>query len=202
MNAPQGAVPRVLMSAAALGAGIAGGVFVGQAIQPNLTKKAAAGIVGGSIGGLATAFAGVAVAMASPKWRGVGEMTALIGLGGFTAVALLSALQPSGALSTAAAAPAALPAGPTQYNLTTADSGQTLALKKGDQVSVTLPVAGSSFWSWLSTNAPILASSGTVRTLPPVSEVDSFVAAQTGTTTLSAQLSGGGATFTLNAVVT
>jgi len=77
-------------------------------------------IEGGTLGALATALGGLVVSRFSPKWKRLGEMTGLIGVGGVTVLALL------GMSKNAAAAPA-VPAPAPQLPPGTAPKLQTLA---------------------------------------------------------------------------
>src|SRR5208282_5760884 len=89
----------------------------------------------GVFGVLAAGFGGLVLAAAAPKWRGVGETAALVGIG---APVVLGAIGLTKA-TVAMAEQGQLPAQTLQtYSITSANSGQTLNVNVGDTINVLL----------------------------------------------------------------
>jgi hypothetical protein len=83
----------------------AAGAAVGYSVSPPPPANKTVGAVeGGTLAALATGFGGLLVGAASPRWRGVGEMTGLVAVGAVLTIATLGAFKP-------VQKPAQLPAG-------------------------------------------------------------------------------------------
>lgn len=89
---------------ALVGGGVLAGGAAGYLLSPTITRVQQ-GSMGAVLGGLVAATAGSAMAVSTPAWRDVGERMALVGLLGFTSLALLSTLG-IGSSSTVATTPA------------------------------------------------------------------------------------------------
>lgn len=170
----------IVAAASALGA--VGGYYVARARNPaNPLANAVTAVEMGVLGAIAAGFAGVIVAAASPKWREVGEGTAVVGVGGPLVLATIGVVKQSAALGST---------GPARtYNVTSADSGTTVNMNVGDTLNVLLPSA---------TAAPTVTSTGVLATSSSqVSGTYTFIAAKAGTVSLVS-----GTDFTLTITVT
>lgn len=111
MKPPTSSEGNVMAAIAVLAAVTAAGAGIGYAASPlPPSNKQVGAVEGGTLGALAASFGGLLVGAASPKWRRVGEMTSLIGIGGILAMAAIGAVKNTQALSQQ---PAQLPAAST-----------------------------------------------------------------------------------------
>lgn len=102
-NPPTSFPARVLTGAVVVGTGVAIGAYAGRVSQgpAGAISQGAGASIGGLLGGLMASFAALAYGAYNPEWRDVGEMSALLGLGGVTAMATVSAFRPGGVFAPA-----------------------------------------------------------------------------------------------------
>jgi hypothetical protein len=184
---PTGMIGTLLASGGIVVGSVFAGAYAGGLYQTDPTRTAAARSAGGSLGGLLAALGGLLVGMKYPEWKRVGETTALLSVGLYTAgVAALATAQgaPLGNPSVTAAAP---------QTLVVSTTGQSLNLHVGDTVYAQLPVTAGASWAWISSNPPVASTLPQLPGTDPTTgqpsatlENDGFTATQTGTTTLTA----------------
>jgi len=110
---------------ALVGGGVVAGGAAGYLLSP-ATTRTQQGSMGAVLGGLVAATGGAAAAVSTPAWRDVGERMALVGLLGFTSMALLSTFG-FGSSSTVTTTPANAPALPQGTTPSQASAGATSA---------------------------------------------------------------------------
>jgi hypothetical protein len=157
----------ILGAVGVLAAGATAGAIVGSAASPATPagNKTVGAIEGGTIGVLATSLAGLLVGEWKPKYKKLGEMTGLVGLGAVVAMATLGATKRASASTTSTQLPPTMrsvspTSGTTQsggrsFVVTTSDSGSAVPMRVGDQLTVNLPAGPGADWiPFTSTGSP------------------------------------------------
>lgn len=195
MEPPKSAAGQLVVGALGLTAmAWAGATLNSRAVaRANPTGATLAAATGAATGGLIGLFGATALAITNTKWKALGAATAVIGAGGFAALALVS-LKASDRLLRAAGSSTQ----PQALLATENDNGGSFALHVGDTLTVELPAASTAGDSWVWTITPTTALEGPVQRQVTVDfgtvEHDTFTAATAGSVTLSAALTptGGG----------
>jgi hypothetical protein len=93
VNPPTSNVGNIAAAVGILGAGTAAGAVIGRAISPATPpgNKTIGAFEGAGLGILVTAFGGLLVGASSARWKRLGELTGLMGVGVVTGMALLGA---------------------------------------------------------------------------------------------------------------
>lgn len=148
---------NVLGAVGVLAAGTALGAAAGYAASPPtpVGNKTVGAIEGGTLGAMVTALGGLLIGEFRPKYKKLGEMTGLVGVGAVVAMALI------GATKSAAAAPlpptlgplppaprtlvpqSAAAAGSRTFVAGVTDTGSVVPMSVGDQLTIALPYASS-----------------------------------------------------------
>jgi hypothetical protein len=151
----------VLGAVGVLAAGATAGAIVGSSASPATPagNKTVGAIEGGTLGVLATSLAGLLIGEFKPKYKKLGEMTGLVGLGAVVAMAAIGATK-SAAAATTPPPPqvppptmrTVVPTGTTAggggklFSTTTADSGSAVPMRVGDQLAINLPSGAGADW--------------------------------------------------------
>lgn len=134
---PKSFPARVFTGAIVVGIGVAAGAYAGRVAQgpAGAISQGAGASIGGLLGGMLASFGALAYGAYQPAWRDTGEMAALLGLGGVTAMATVSAFRPGGVFappvtssqisSDAANDTSATPALPSTSATTTSSDGSS-----------------------------------------------------------------------------
>jgi hypothetical protein len=207
MEPPKSAAGQMVAGGLVLGAAAwVGATLNSRAVALVSPKNASiAAATGAATGGLVALFGATALAITNTKWKALGATTAILGAGGFAALALVS-LKASDRLLRSANAwtqqPQALLAGE-------ADSGGTFSLRVGDTLTVELPASqpGGEHWSWALGPAGALEGPVTAQVTVDggVVERDTFTAASAGAVQMTASLvpaAGGAASATWTGTAT
>lgn len=98
MKPPTSFPGTALAGLALLGAGVAVGAYAGSRVQQkNGGLAQGTGMaLGGAFGGLAASFVGLLAGSFKSQWADVGETAALLGFGGMTVMATVTAFGPGG----------------------------------------------------------------------------------------------------------
>jgi hypothetical protein len=155
---------------------------------------------------MAVGFAGLVVGAMSPKWRSVGETSALIGIG---APLVLGTIGLTKSTISQAETPAELPPGPQVYQIDSTNNGQSFAVNVGDTINLildsTLPAptvtptgiltAGASSATPANSDTSTTSATTTTTTYP-------YTVAAAGTATLTSTDATSGSTdsFTMTVV--
>lgn len=206
MDPPKGVIGNVLVGSLALG----GAAWVGAALNSRSVARQSpaaattAAALGSVTGALLALFGAAALSVTDSKWKVLGQTTTILGVGGFTALALVG-LKASDRLLVSPVEQGV----PQSLLALEQDSGSTFTLAPGDTLTVELPAAQSGYsWSW--TDAPAGFLTGPVQAVVPTTggtvEHDTWTATAAGTAQLTAQLvpsaaGGGAATATWSATV-
>jgi hypothetical protein len=159
---------NVLGAVGALAAGAAAGAAIGSAASPATPagNKMVGAIEGGTIGVLATSLAGLLIGEFKPKYKKLGEMTGLVGLGAVVAMAAIGATKKASAGTTPAQiqptqmrtvqpTSGTTQSGGRSFVVTTSDSGSAVPMRVGDQLTINLPAGQGADWiPFTSTGAP------------------------------------------------
>jgi hypothetical protein len=167
---------NVLGAVGALAAGAAAGAAIGSAASPVTPagNKMVGAIEGGTIGVLATSLAGLLVGEWKPKYKKLGEMTGLVGLGAVVAMAAIGATKKAAAGTTPTQIPppqmrtvqptsGATQGGGRSFSVTTADGGSAVPMRVGDQLTISLPIGqgpagqGADWFTFNSAGQPVNA---------------------------------------------
>lgn len=136
MQPPRTTEGNVLASVGVLAVGTALGATLGYRASPlPPANKVVGAIEGGTLAVLTTAFGGLVVGAASPRWRRLGEMTGLVGVGTVAVLALLGASKMASAAPAANQIPTTSPTGGVTKTLTT-DAGKFLTFRASDLTGV------------------------------------------------------------------
>lgn len=160
---------NVLGAVGVLTAGTALGAAAGWVASPATPagNKIVGAIEGGTIGVLATALAGLVVGEWKPKYKKLGEMTGLVGVGAVVALATIGVSKRAGAAQQSPAPPP-LPSPPRQLSpqsgtspgsrvfvSSTSDSGLVVPMIVGDSLTISLPNgSGADWFAFTSTGQP------------------------------------------------
>jgi hypothetical protein len=167
----------ILGAVGVLAAGATAGALVGSAASPAAPtgNKTVGAIEGGTIGVLATALGGLLIGEFQPKYKKLGEMTGLVGLGAVVVMAAVGAIKNAAAATTPTPSPAiapntmrvVTPSGTAPngtgrlFSVTTADSGSAVPMAVGDQLAVNLPTGtGANWFTFTSTGGPASSYQG------------------------------------------
>lgn len=145
----------ILGAVGVLAVGATAGALVGSAASPATPagNKTVGAIEGGTLGVLATALGGLLIGEFQPKYKKLGEMTGLVGLGSVVVMAAIGATKSAAAATPPAQIPSMRTVTPTTgttqsggrvFQTTTADGGSAVPMKVGDQLTVNLPAGASS----------------------------------------------------------
>jgi hypothetical protein len=199
---PRSAIGQIATGVAFLG----GAAWVGAALnsravaQKSPAAATAAAALGAVTGSLVALFGAATLSVTEGKWKTLGQTTTILGVGGFTALALVGLKINDRMLAQSASQPQALLA-------SEADSGGSFALHVGDTLTVELPAAQAGYkWSWTSTAGPLTGPASVAVAVTGGSvEHDTWTAVAAGDAELTAQLvptSGGASIATWNTSVT
>ena len=165
----------ILGAVGVLAAGATAGALVGSAASPATPagNKTVGAIEGGTRGGLGTSLAGLLIGEFQPKYKKLGEMTGLVGLGAVVTMAAIGATKNAAA---ATPPPAQVPpmrqltptGGSTQsggraFSATTADSGSAVPMRVGDALTINLPSSwgvGADWFTFDGNGNPVTGFSG------------------------------------------
>jgi len=199
---PRSALGQILTGSAALGIAAWAGAALNSHSVARQTPAAAtaAAAMGGVTGALVALFGAATLAVTEGKWKTLGQTTTILGVGGFTALALVGLKINDRMLVASTSQPQALLAFER-------DSGTSFALHVGDTLTVELPAAQAGYkWSWSSTAGPLTGpASALVAVTGGSVEHDTWTAAATGDAQLTAQLTptaGGASIATWTGTVT
>jgi hypothetical protein len=162
-----------------LAAGTALGAAAGWAASPATPagNKTVGAIEGGTVGVLATAFAGLLIGEWKPKYKKLGEMTGLVGVGAVVAMAALGATKKAAAGTQPAQIPptpatqrtlapqgtATNSSGGRSFMAAISDSGSLVPMRVKDQLTISLPGGGPSSSDWFAfdgTGQPVSGANG------------------------------------------
>lgn len=139
MKAPSTTIGTVAASLGLLAVGGgAAATAVGLAVKKDTTDAMSGAILtieAGVFGVMAAGFGGMILAVASPKWRGVGETAALIGVGAPLVLGTLGLVK---ATIAQAETPAQIAATPQTYQVDSSNTGQSFQVNIGDTINLVL----------------------------------------------------------------
>jgi hypothetical protein len=218
IHPPRTTEGNVAASIGVLAAGTVLGAVIGHQISPlPPDNKVVGAIEGGTIGVLATAFGGLVVGAASPRWRRLGEMTGLVGVGTVAVLALLGASKmasastsPSNQIPPTTTVPPVAGGGlqtltsdavskylvVTVSDLMTAGIGTlVLNVRVGDKVQIVWDAPSGFDWTLFDDQARIASQVGGLNLADRTGNAETYYATKPGvTSTRAAMMSTGAAT--------